>query len=39
VADDQTGRGLDVEQVEVEDDVLLSSRDAHAETPKDQPPA
>lgn len=40
VADDQTSRGVDVEQVDVEDDVLLSSRNPRSdETPKDQPPA
>lgn len=40
VADDQTSRGVDVELVDVDYDVLLSSRNPRSdETPKDQPPA
>jgi hypothetical protein len=40
VADDQTGRGAHVRQVEVEDDILVSSTPpAEPPSPKDQPPA
>ena len=40
MADDQTGRGVDAEQVEVEDDVLLSSGNLSSERvdPKVNPP-
>ncbi len=39
VADDQTGRGADVRQVEVEDDILVSSTPpAETPSPKDPPP-
>jgi hypothetical protein len=40
IADDQTGRGADVRQVEVEDDILVSSTPpAEPPSPKDEPPA
>jgi hypothetical protein len=40
LADDRTGRGVDVSRVEVEDDVLLSSAPPQAPTnPKADPPA
>jgi hypothetical protein len=40
LADDETGRGLDVKRVEVQDDVLLSSKPPDPDPdPKADPPA